>query len=630
MTILNGKILRLDLSSSLVDTESYRPYKDWLGGQGLNQYILFNEMPEGIDAFNPANIIAVGSGALVGTAAPGASRTNIDTLSPLTGGIGSANAGGHFARALRLAGLHNIIIKGKAEDLVYIKIEDQKIDVVNAEPLKGKTVSESAKILRDELGADFKLLLIGPAGENMARSANVMIDGARSASRCGVGGVMGSKNLKAIAVRGTQTVVPDRPEEFKAVVRELSAKLKSHPMIQDLTARGVYANQTFLYGVESPYRNFSGQAIEPEKRARIAPEHFLPFKVESKTCSGCPIGCWKVYRTKSESTCRNSEALQINSIHNFAAKLDLFDPETILEAHALCNDLGLDEDNTCGVIAWAFDCFAHGIITTAETEGLELLWGNKKAVFRLIEDIAWRRGLGDLLADGCCRAAENFPGSEELCVHVKGQELFESIWISPAWALGTVVAARGGTHTRGAVLSNRLEDLPPETCRRLFGVDSVGEVTDYENKEKLVGFFELLQAVTNSLGVCYFTHGLFLPDLLLPEDFARLYSAASGQGTSADRLMWLGERIFNLEKCFNVRHTSWSRAEDRPPNIFFNRPLDGRYRLDLKAWEEMLTRYYLLHGWDEDTGRPKPETLTRLGLDSIRKKLIRQGKIPSG
>jgi len=630
MSVLEGDILRVDLSTGKVEREPYRPHRRWLGGQGLNQHLLFDELQPGTDPLAPANILAIGAGALVGIGAPGSSRTNIDTLSPMTGGIGSANAGGHLARALREAGWYSLILTGRSERLVYLKIDDERVELVDAAHLRGKTVSQAAAVLKEELGPDYRLLLIGPAGENLVRSACIIIDGARSASRCGVGAVMGSKNLKAVAVRGTGKIVPARPEEFKAANQEMIDRLKRHPMVQGLSERGVYNSETFLYGVESPYRNFSGRAIDPEKKARIHPQHFLPLKIESKACGGCPIGCWKVYRTGGSGALQTSEGLHINAIHNFAARLDMFDPETILKAHAWCNDLGLDQDNACGVIAWAFDCFEKGLITTADTGGRELRWGDEEAVFVLMDDIAHRRGLGDLLAEGCKRAAEHFPGSEELCVQVKGQELFESIWISPAWALGTVVAARGGTHTRGAVLSNRLEEIPAETCRRLFGVDSVGEATAYENKEKLVHYFELLQAVTNSLGVCYFTHGLFLTDMLLPEDFARLYSAASGEEMDGRELMRLGERIFNLEKCFNVLHTSWTRADDRPPELFFNRPLDGRFRLDPEAWEEMLTRYYRLHGWDGSTGLPRPETLTRLELESVRERLAEAGRLPPG
>jgi aldehyde:ferredoxin oxidoreductase len=627
MNVLEGKIMRVDLSTRSIQFEDYAPYSEWLGGQGVNQFILFNELPLGISSYDPSNIIAVGTGSLVGTDTPGASRTNIDTLNPLTGGIGSANAGGDFARDLRFAGIHNIIVKGRSENLVYLRIDDQSAEILDASHLKSKTISEATTILNDELGKDYKLLLIGPAGENLARIACIMLDEARSAGRCGIGAVMGSKNLKAIAVRGTGRIQVSNPQEFKKLAKEARKKLVSHPFPKGMMSGGVYSRETFVMGIESPYRNYSGMVVDADRKKRIAPEAFQHFMVGSKTCGTCPVHCWKVYEVIEEGQRVTSQALQINSIHNFAAKLDLFDPEIVLRAHRLCDELGLDEDSTCGVIAWACECFEKGLISNKDTEGLDLSWGNAEVIFQLIKDIAYRKGFGDILAEGCKRASESFPGTEECCIHVKGQDLMETIWISPSWALGTVVAARGGTHTRGAALSNRLEDLPEEVCQRLFGIGSVGEITSYENKEQVVAFFEKFDALSNSLGLCYFVHGLALVDLLLPEDYARLYSAATGEDMTAERIMWLGERIFNLEKCFNVLHTNWGRADDMPPERFISQPLDNRFKIDPKAWNEMLSRYYKIHGWDQLTGRPLPETLDRLELNVAKKKLAQNGKL---
>jgi aldehyde:ferredoxin oxidoreductase len=338
--------------------------------------------------------------------------------------------------------------------------------------------------------------------------------------------------------------------------------------------------------------------------------------------------CWKVYQVFEDGGPLISEALQINSIHNFAARLDLFNPETVLKAHALCNDLGLDEDNASGVIAWAFECYDKGLITKKETGGLELQWGNEEAVFELLRSIAHRHGFGGLLAEGCKRASEKLPGTYDCCIHVKGQELFEVLWACPAWALGTIVAARGGTHTRGAVKTEKVKDIPEWLSQSLFGIRSVGDKLSYENKESLVIFFEKLQALSNSLGMCYFMHGLTAVDMLLPEDYARLLSAATGQHIDGNRIMWLGERIFNLEKCFNVLHTKWTREDDMPPKRFTSQPLDGKFKIDLQAWERMLDRYYELHEWDKTTGKPTIKALDRLDLVAIRRRLEQNNKLP--
>jgi aldehyde:ferredoxin oxidoreductase len=626
MNVLGGKVMRVDLSARKVNLEGYEKYAEWFGGQGVNQYILFNELPLGISPYDPSNIIAVGTGSLVGTSAPGACRTNMDTLNPLTGGIGSSNVGGNFGRELRFAGINNIVIKGKADELVYLCIEDERVDIIDAPHLRNKTVSQTAELLHKELGDQFKLMIIGPAGENLARSACVIVDEARAAGRCGIGAVMGSKNLKAIAVRGTGAVEAAHPGNFDYVVKECVERINASPFATAARRYGVYRQEP--WEIESPYRNFSGEIPSPEKKERILPDAFLPYMVASKTCGSCPMHCWKVYRVMKEGKPIASEALQINSIHNFAARLDLFDPEAILKAHALCNDLGLDEDNASGAIAWAFECYEKGLITKKETGGLELQWGNEEAVFELLTSIAHRRGFGNLLAEGGRRASERLPGTADCCIHVKGQELFETLWACPAWALGTVVAARGGTHTRGAVRTERLKDVSGSLCQRLFGIPSVAEKTSYEDKEHLVFFFEKLQALSNSLGMCYFVHGLCGVDMLLPEDYARLYSTATGKNIDSDRMMWLGERIFNLEKCFNVLHTKWTREDDMPPKRFTKQSLDGRFNIDPEAWEEMLDRYYELHGWAKTTGKPLRGTLDRLDLDEIQGRLEEHGKLP--
>jgi aldehyde:ferredoxin oxidoreductase len=625
MNALDGKILRIDLSNREIKLEDYNRYREWIGGQGVNQYILFNELPASISSYDPSNIIAVGTGALVGTSAPGACRMNIDTINPFTGGIGSSNAGGHFAGELRFAGINNIIIKGKAKQLVYICIEDEHIDILDASHLQNKTISETTELLRNDLGEDFKSMIIGPAGENLVRSACVIVDKARAAGRCGIGAVMGSKNIKAIAVKGTGVVEPADPPQFDSIVKECLDKITSSSFATAARRYGVYRQEP--WEIESPYRNFSGEIPPPDKKQRILPDEFLPYIKGTETCGSCPIGCWKVYQILEKGKSIVIEALQINSIHNFGARLDLFDPEIILKAHGLCNDLGLDEDNTSGAIAWAFECYEKGLITNELTGGLKLQWGDEGTVFELIKDIAYRRGFGDLLAEGCRQASEKLQGTKDCCIHIKGQELFEVLWACPAWALGTVVSARGGSHTRGAVKAERLKDMPTSLCQRLFGIPTVGDKFSYEHKERLVIFFEKMQALSNSLGMCYFVHGLCAVDMLLAEDYARLFSAATGQNLDSEKMMWLGERIFNLEKCFNILHTKWTREDDMPPKRFTSKPLDGKFKIDLKAWDRMLDRYYALHGWDQKTGKPLKESFKRLDLYTIQRKLEQDGKL---
>jgi len=627
MFILDAKVLRIDLSAQKFSFSSLREYSDFLlGGRGVNQYILFNEEPVGISPFDSLNLLIIGGGLLVGTSAPGAYRINIDSKSPLTEGIGSSNVGGNFGYELKHAGISHIIISGRTTDLTYLFIKDGELEFKDAKHLKGKTVSETEKALKEALGNDVSILSVGPAGENLVRLACVMVDGNRAAGRCGLGAVFGSKNLKAIAVRGTKPIEVAEKNEFEKTVDRCVEKLLNNKFNEDRMKYGVYCYAP--WDVESTYRNFSGKIPEEWKRERLLRDVFLSYKIGYKTCGVCPIHCWAIHRFTKGDEVIISEALQGNSIDNFGAKLDLADAKTVLGLHALCNNLGLDEDNVCGVIAWAFECYEKGLIAKDDSDGLTLEWGNKEIVTELIKKIANREGFGDLLAEGSVRASRKLgKGSEKLCVHVKGQELFECLWMSPSWALGVMVSPRGGTHTRGSVIEERLVDLNPEIAMDLFGVPSIGSISSYENKERLVLFYEKLDAALDVLGMCTFTNSLRI-DMLLPEDYADLASAATGLRIDKHKLLLIGECVHNIEKCFNVLHTNWVRKDDVPPKKFVEVPLAGKYRIDLMEWNKMLDRYYALHGWSKNTGWPTEETLKRLNLTDIANKLKHYKKLP--
>ena len=611
MKLFEGALLRVDLTEGTLKFEDFSAYKPYLGGRAVNQLILLRETPRSVAPFDPANVLAVGAGILAGTEAPGACRVSVDSRNALTDGIGSGNAGGYFGPEMRFAGINNIILKGRCPSLSYLYIEDGEARIVPEEALRGKTISETERFLRDRHG-EVKTLTIGPAGENRVRAAAIIVDGARAVGRCGLGAVMGAKNLKAIAVKGSGSVEPARPEAFDRLVEELNSKLAANPFNQLRMKYGVYCYPP--WDKESPYRNFSGRVPPPESREKLLPDEFYAYKQGEQGCYACPIRCWSTHEFQDSDGPVHVEAFQGNDPHNFGAKLDLPNPRHVLKAHALCNELGLDVDNASGVIAWATDCFEQGLIGTEDTGGLSLRWGDAGMVFRLLEDLAYRRGFGDLLAEGSVKAARKLgKGTEERSVHVKGQELMECLWVSPSWALGTVVSPRGGTHTRGAALEGRFQGVEEAVCRRYFGIPDIGAPTDYENKERLVYFFERLEAFLDCIGVCMFTNSLRL-DMLLPEDYARLLSAASGEDFDLDGILLAGERTHNIEKLFNVLHTDWGRQEDLPPERFVKVALDGEHAIDPVKWEKMLDRYYALHGWD-DQGRPTAEILHRLGLE---------------
>lgn len=629
MDILAGKTLEVNLSTRTVTELALVDARKFGGGRGSNQYLLLKTVPPGTAPFDAANVIAFGAGLLVGTGAPAACRLSIDSLNALTGGIGSSNCGGDFAPAMRSAGLDHLAVRGRSNKPVYILVDGATVEVRDASHLWGRTTSETDDLLKQELGKDFEVLCVGPAGERLVRSACIIVDKARAAARCGLGAVMGSKNLKAVAVRGSQTIEVRLTFEFERAVQETSRKILANEFNKRRMEYGVYCYQP--WSVEAPYRNFQeGRIPTGEETAPILPGEFLKYRTAVKGCGSCPIRCWGVYEFPGEEGRVVSEALQGNDPHNFGAKMNLFDAGDVLRAHALCNDLGLDTDNACGALAWAFECYEKGILTAADTGGMRLEWGDRDAVFQLLEDTAYRRGLGDTLAEGSLRAARLL-GGEEYSVHIKGQDLFECLWASETWALGTVVAARGGTHTRGAVIEERLTGLSGDQLRDVFGIVSQEEARSFDGLVRLNGFFERLEASLDCLGMCMFTNSL-RADTLLPEDYASLLAAATGWDVDGPSLMETGERVHTVEKCFNVLHRGWTRQHDYPPARFFtvpiaNGPLKGK-KLDPGRWDELLNSYYRMHGWDTRTGWPLRETLDRLGLSDIASDLERWNRLP--
>jgi len=617
MDVKEGSLARINLTDKEISLEDFSKYTDFIGGRGVNQYILFNEMPLDTSPFDPGTPIIFGAGLLAGTEAPGSSRLNIDSKNVLTGGIGSSNVGGNFASEMRKAGINNIVITGKCEETSYLLIEDDNIKIIFDDRLFEKTTKETDKLLNKKHGGE--VLCIGPAGDNLVRSACIIVNGSRAAGRCGLGAIMGSKNLKAIVVRGTSDIEVSDEDEFQKIIEEWEEKFYNSEFIQRRMKYGVYCYDA-PWDIESPYQNFSGKIPPEKKKQKLMPEEFFKYLTDKKSCDSCPIECWTEHEFKDNDKRYHVEALQGNDPHNFGAKLDLDTPKEVLKAHKLCNDLGLDTDNVTGAISWAIESFEKGQITEKDTNGLTLEWGDFELIYDLIEKTAYRIGFGDLLAEGCKRSSESIgKGSEENCIHVKGQELFECLWMSPSWALGTMVSPRGGTHTRGAAIEERMQGMPKNKLKKYFDLEKLGDITSYKGKENLVYFFERLQGFLDSAGICLFTNSLRM-DMILPEDYSKLYSVATGKSVNWKDILRIGEKVHNIERAYNALYTDWSREDDLPPKRFVENKLAGKYGIDFEEWNKMLDRYYELHGWDED-GIPTTEKLNALGLEEVAEKI---------
>lgn len=629
MEVCDGRILRINLCEGgcVDEIGSLEDYASFLGGRGVNQALLFQHLPLGVSPFDPQAPVLIGAGLLCGTDAPGAARLSLDTVNPFTGGIASSSVGGNVAAALRRAMIANLLIVGQAEHPVLLLIDDERIELHDATELWGSSVTETDRLVRDAYGEDVQTLVVGPAGEKQVWAAGVFANGARAAGRCGIGAVLGAKKLKAIGIRGSGVLEIARPDEFQRVVTRCLEKLQASAFNQRRMRYGVYCYET-PWDIESPYRGFSGDVMSEAKKNALHPDAFLPFLKKQQSCGLCPIHCWTTHEfVDADGRTWETRAFQGNDPDNFGAKLDLNDPRDILTAHALCNDLGLDVDVTSNVIAWAITCFQDGLLTSRETAGRELIWGDACLAFDLIQAIAHREGLGELLSEGCLSASQRLGrGSEKHCHHVRGNDLFECLWESPAWAFGTVLSPRGGTHTRGAVLEERLEGLPAELAMKWYGLSRIPERKADIGVEKLVIHQERLNAVLDCLGLCSFTSS-GRPDMLLPEDYADLTAAATGKRIDETMLLAFGERVHTQERCFNWLRGLPGRKGDLPPAHFVTTPLAGRYRVDHAAWDGLLDRYYDRHSWSRETGWPTERTLANLELEAVAERLREAGRI---
>ncbi len=633
-----GKVLRVDLTSGRIWTEPTREYASkFLGGRGVDNWILYNEVKPWAAPFDPANRLIFGTGVLVGTLAPTAARHSVDAKSPITGGVGSANSCGHFSAELKFAGYDHIVFQGKARSPVYLWIDDNRVKILDASHLWGKTTGETDDMIKEDLGDDeIQIAGIGPAGESLARSACVITNRARAAARCGLGAVMGAKNLKAVAVRGSGSIEVAHPERFMEIVSKAWGILDESEAAKSRRDWGTYRSPE-LYNERGhlSVRNFQDDYVNPTTLKRVDPEIFKrEYEVRRLGYSACPICCSHFYKvTDGPYAGLACEGFEANDLLNFVAKLEIDYPPAIINLHFLCSEYGLDQDNASGAIAWAFECYQRGILTQADTDGLKLQWGDYRVVAELLRRIAYREGLGDLLAEGAKRASEVVgKGSEKFAIHIKGQDSMEALrGAGRGWALGCTISTRGGAHTRGA---NQAEawDVTPEMCQRLWGIPGLEGPLSYQNKAKLVVYYEKLQAILDSLGVCMFCSHWAGLDLLGPDDLAELYSAATGNKITGEELMLAGERIHNVEKAFNVLHAGFSRQDDYPPRRFMEEPVkSGPMKGELLArekWDKMLDEYYELHGWDKVTGWQTRQCLEALDLKKIADDLEKAGRLP--
>ncbi len=609
----------IDLSTS---TTNLRPpdaglTARFLGGRGLGVALLSRHLADPSDPFAPGNPLIFAIGPLTGTPWPAGARTHVTFHSPLTGVYGYANAGGFFGAALRRAGYDALVITGRAEQPVYLEVTPEGVAIRPADHLWGLGVHATHESLATG-GA--RVACIGPAGENGVRFAAIIGDGSRAAARCGGGAVMGSKNLKAVVVRGQRPL--DLPAEFRALARRAFEQVRDHPNVTGLRDWGtVHLVTVKNYSGDLPARNHQlGQVPWAD---RIDAQVIAHYTHKTTGCFACPIRCGRVTRIKSGPYAGDLEGPEYESLDALGPMCWIDDPEVIIHANRLCDDLGLDTISTGVTIAFAMECHQRGLLDDSE---LSLEWGDADTVLGLIERIAHRQALGDLLAEGVHRAAQSIGGDAAYyAMHVKGLEIpRQEPRIAKGFGLGHATSNRGADHLYALPTIDLARNL--EAANRLFPPEIIPALMDPDDetyKPDLIIFSEHYCAVSDALGVCKFTTAETYA--LFPEDLAAGLSALWGREITAEELLTAGERIVNLERLYNAR-LGLSRADDCLPTRFTAEPLEI-YDFDrdgatgepvhigrLRDFEAMLDRYYRLRGWDEN-GIPTPETLRRLGLN---------------
>jgi len=584
-------------------------------------YLLYNHLSPGIDPLSPDNVLLIGAGLLTGIPALGSGRCDIAAKSPITGGIGDSNIGGFFAPEMRMAGFDHLVIKGKAEKPIYLWIHDGEIEIVDASHLWGKDTFETQALIRSDHGDEEIIsLTIGKAGENLVRFANVRTGMKNAAGRTGMGCIMGSKNLKAVAARGTMDIKFVHPEQLLDYCKEMI----------DMVMKNRYSRAASRWGTLVIYsstnttglirtRNF--QLNQLEQGWEIEPEEMDKYTIGMSGCFGCPVSCRHRYTLKEGAFAPFfAEGPEYTSLGAFGTMVDCKKMETVLVANHLVNKYGLDTLETGGLIAWAMELYEKGIITEKITNGLKLEWGNEEVLFELIRQIACREGFGNILADGFKIAIEKIgQESKYYAIQVKGMSnLHSDERPTPSLALGIATSTRGADHLRSRPAID-LYGLPEDFLEEIYGAPMSSDYRSYEGKSRMVWWQELLYAVTDSLGTCKFQTVFLAVHAPKWEEFSKLIYLVSGMQYTTSQLMEIGERIYTIERIFNNRE-GFSRKDDTLPERYFKEAtpiglprVKGR-KINREKFEKMLDDYYTLHGWDNN-GTPTKETIQKLGIE---------------
>ncbi|SMB97219.1 aldehyde:ferredoxin oxidoreductase [Thermanaeromonas toyohensis ToBE] len=596
---LAGHILRVNLTTGDIAKEAtpVEIFAEYIGGRGVGAYLLFKELKPHTDPLGPDNKLIFLTGPVEGTLAPGSNKMTVTFRSPLTGTYSFSLCGGHLAPELKFAGYDGIIIEGKASHPVYLFIDDDKVELRDASHLWGKLTHATEDAIRTELrDKSIRIACIGPAGERLCRFACIQSDYHREFGRGGAGAVMGAKNLKAIAIRGTNGIEVADPASLEALVEKCYEILANNPkaqarrrygtpeLVDSTNAMGYWGTRNFTTGYFEAAEKLSGSSMEKN------------IFVGHLSCYACPIACGKVSYVKYGPYAGTKiEGPEFESTGLLGANCGVDDLGALVKAVEICDLYGLDTMSAGAVVSLAMECYEKGVLTKQDTGGIDLRFGQGEALVAILEKIAQREGLGDLLAEGSKRAAEKL-GVPELAMQVKGQEFatYEPRGLK-GMGLTYAISPKGAHHMIAPTMG-------PETA------GNGSKRLEYKGKAALVREMQLLMAIVDSLALCSsmrFALGL--------KEQVELYKAVTGRDIDENKALILAEKIVNVERLFNWRE-GFDRKQDTLPPRMLEEPMpSGPSQGQVVELEAMLDEYYDLMGWDRQ-GYPTRGKLEELGL----------------
>ena len=606
------KLLEVNLTEHSYQVRSLddQMLRKYIGGRGLGSRLIFDYLAQGTDPLSTDNVVMILTGPLTGTAAP-SMRLTLVTKSPATNTFCASYIGGNIGAEIKTSGYDGLVIKGKSEKPVYLNIVNDRVEFLDAASLWGKDTFETEDILREK-DPRCRVLCIGPAGENLVKYALVNTEYFRHAGRGGIGAVFGSKNLKAVVVKGTQTVSLENPVEFMKLATEVWHGLHTAESLYRFGRWGTLGSVEGSSDMSTfPYKNFREETFpDADKISGELAEKI--FYIKTRACYGCPIHCGHLGIVKSGAYKGTVlEGPEYETAAMLGGNCGVSDLYGLSYLNMLCDRLGLDSISAGGVLAFVMNCFENGILSSKDLDGLEFKWGNVQAMAKLLRKIAAREGIGSILAEGTKQAAEKIgSGASKYAMQVKGLEIAGwTIRSVPGMGLCYATADRGADHQQANTCGYEIKAAKGPDGKTLGRYTPNGKAYFVKTDQDAI-------AASSCMIACDFAIGNIGTDRLL-----NLYKYATGIEMDVPTYLEVGERSFNLSKLFNLKE-GFGRKDDMLPERFFKEPLTigiaKGHALKPEEFDYMLSDYYQLRGWDPATGIPQHETLERLGITEFK------------